>query len=107
MVKGAASVLVGVKIIPTRLYVIGINAKSQQVIVGPQSALAVKNILLKDINWLGDDKLSDRPYDIKVKIRSAMQPVAAIVNVTEIGDVKVSFKAGFIRRITGASLCFL
>ncbi len=74
------------------LYVVGINAKSQQVLVGPQAALAVKNILLKDINWLGDDKLSDHPYDIKVKIRSAMQPVAAIVTVTEIGDVKVSFK---------------
>jgi len=73
------------------LYVVRLEPEFQRVIVGPQEALATTTIRLSDINWLGDNKLSDGPYNIQVKVRSAMQPVDAIVETSNIGDVEVTF----------------
>lgn len=74
------------------LYVIKLNPAERQVIVGPKEALATPRILLSNVNWLGDDQLSKSPVNISVKVRSTMQPVAATVEATEIGDVEVTFQ---------------
>ncbi|WP_420547534.1 tRNA 2-thiouridine(34) synthase MnmA [Curvivirga sp.] len=73
------------------LYVVKIDPENRQVIVGPKSALATPRIRLSDVNWLGDTKLSQGPVEIGVKVRSTMQPVAATVEATELGDVEVTF----------------
>ncbi|MDX1738655.1 MAG: aminomethyltransferase beta-barrel domain-containing protein, partial [Alphaproteobacteria bacterium] len=73
------------------LYVIRLEPETRRVYVGPKSALATPRILLSDVNWIGDGKLSDAPQDIQVKVRSTMQPVRATVEQSPVGDVEVTF----------------
>ncbi len=73
------------------LYVIRLAPEQARVIVGPRSALAVPRIRLTDVNWLGDTTLSSAARDIQVKIRNTMDPVAARLETTALGDVEVSF----------------
>lgn len=73
------------------LYVVRLDPDQHRVIVGPKSALATPHIRLSDVNWLGNSKLSDGAVEVDVKIRSAMQPVRATVQVTALGDVEVTF----------------
>ena len=49
------------------LYVIGINAPQNQVIVGNKGNLFIKNIYLKDINLLGDLEKENKSLLIKVR----------------------------------------
>jgi len=56
-------------------YVVAIDPKKNQVVVGPKDALARDIIEVKDCNWLQGD-IKDA-VDIEVKFRSIMKPVAA------------------------------
>lgn len=58
------------------LYVVRIDGKNNQVIVGPKEALARNKIMLEDCNWLGGD-LPDDGLPILLKFRSVMKPVPA------------------------------
>jgi tRNA-uridine 2-sulfurtransferase len=58
---------------PQPLYVIRIDAGSQQVIVGPREALAVQSAVITEANWLAD--IDGRP--IMAKVRSMAKPVLA------------------------------
>ncbi len=62
------------------LYVVRLDAENAQVIVGSREALEVDRIGLKDINWLGDDALSDGA-PVRVKVRSTRPPVPAALSV--------------------------
>lgn len=62
------------------LYVVRLDAETAQVIVGPREALEVDTISLKEINWLGDDALSDGA-PVRVKVRSTRPPVPAALAV--------------------------
>ena len=62
------------------LYVVRLDAENARVIVGPREALEVDRIGLKDINWLGDDALSDGA-PVRVKVRSTRPPVPAALSV--------------------------
>ncbi len=58
------------------LYVLKIDAKANQIIVGPRHALGVKIIYIENCNWLFSDiDLFDK--EISVKVRSTMLPVSA------------------------------
>ena len=57
------------------LYVIRIDAASQQIIVGPRAALAVRSARLEDINWLVGKEEAVGP--LTVKVRSLSRPVPA------------------------------
>jgi tRNA-specific 2-thiouridylase len=57
-------------------YVISINAKDNQVIVGPKEALARNIIKIKDGNWLKND-IPDGGLPIDLKFRSVMKPIPA------------------------------
>ena len=64
------------------LYVVGIDAASRQVTVGPKEALARDLIALRGLNWLGDAPLPETEGDalpLFVRIRSTRPPVAARV----------------------------
>jgi tRNA-specific 2-thiouridylase len=58
------------------LYVIRIDADKRHVVVGPREALAQQTVVLKDLNWLGDDVPHDG-IDVTVKLRSAQPPIPA------------------------------
>ena len=63
------------------LYVVGIDAATRRVLVGPREALATRAVSLKEINWLGDEaglelaSAAERP--VLARVRSTAEPVAA------------------------------
>jgi tRNA-specific 2-thiouridylase len=76
------------------LFVIGVDASSRQVIVGPHAALAVAAISVSEVNWLGDRPLGTAAQDVHVRIRSTHVPVAATVRAAEgAGRALVTFAA--------------
>ena len=50
-------------------------------IVGPHDALLIRNLFLRDVNWIGPIELSDYSGDsgmnLFVKVRSTRPPIAA------------------------------
>ena len=65
------------------LYVININAKTNEVIVGNREALAIKKIYLKNLNLLSDvEEYNDNLF---IKVRSTGRLVKAKVNLNDAG----------------------
>lgn len=59
------------------LYVLRLDAENARVIVGPREALSVREIRLRDVNWLGESTLDDLPaegLDVAVRVRSTRAP---------------------------------
>ena len=77
------------------LYVVGIDAGSRRVLVGPREALATRAVSLKEVNWLGDEAGLDaaaadaRP--VLARVRSTAEPVAARLGL-EAGEACVIFE---------------
>lgn len=71
------------------IFVVGLDAPSKRVIVGPREALRVKNITLSNINWL-------TPFegDCRVKTRSTRAPGPARVRPLEGGAAIVELPSG-------------
>ena len=67
------------------LYVVKLDADKQQVIVGSKEALATRTVMIKEVNWLGEDKFIDSSERfIAVRVRSTRSPKEAIIRpITE------------------------
>jgi len=67
------------------LYVVKLDADKQQVIVGSKEALATRAVMIKEVNWLGEDKFIDSSErSIAVRVRSTRSPKEAIIRpITE------------------------
>jgi len=63
------------------LFVLKLDAPNRRVVVGPREALRIRNIALRDVNWLVP---SSGPFECTVKVRSTRPPVAA--RVTPLAD---------------------
>jgi tRNA-specific 2-thiouridylase len=78
------------------LYVVGIDAGTRRVLVGPREALAIRAVSLKETNWLGDEAgldlaaAAERP--VLARVRSTAEPVAARLGL-EAGEPRVIFDA--------------
>ena len=62
------------------LYVVKINAKDRQVIVGPREALLTAGLTLEELNWLGDGTLEAAcaaGAPVLARVRSTRPPVPA------------------------------
>jgi len=62
------------------LYVVRLDAERRRVVVGPREALRTSNIVLRDVNWLGDGDIDDAvagSLEVFVKVRSTRPPQAA------------------------------
>ena len=62
------------------LYVIEINPENHDVILGSKEDLKRKNIYIRDLNWIGDNKLEkndNKKIKVMAKIRSTQEPVYA------------------------------
>jgi tRNA-specific 2-thiouridylase len=76
------------------LYVVKLDAAAARVIVGPREALETRIVHLREINWLGDQPLSEMDgLPIAVRVRSTRQPQAAILQVQD-GSVMVQLPEG-------------
>jgi tRNA-specific 2-thiouridylase len=74
---------------PAPLYVVGLDAATQRVIVGPREALTMRRIALRDVNWIGDralgQVLGQGRLEVFVKVRSTRPPQAAWLSQTASG----------------------
>ncbi len=72
----------------TPLYVVRLDADHRQVVVGPREALRMSRIVLRNINWIGDDTIDEALVDdrreVFVKVRSTRPPRAAWLH--RVGD---------------------
>lgn len=59
------------------LYVIRLDPDKKQVIVGPKEALEISKVFVKELNWLGEEKIPDDGLKIEVKVRSTRPPEPA------------------------------
>jgi tRNA-uridine 2-sulfurtransferase len=74
---------------PAPLYVVALDANARRVVVGPREALTMRQIALRDVNWIGEGAL-DRALDggrmeVFVKVRSTRPPRAAFLSATASG----------------------
>jgi tRNA-specific 2-thiouridylase len=74
------------------LYVTRIDAPARRVIVGPRQALAGQDMMLGEVNWLGDEPLERVAKPVHVRIRSTRAPVPARITRDEEG-VRVRLEA--------------
>jgi tRNA-specific 2-thiouridylase len=59
------------------LYVVRLDAERRRVIVGPREALRMANIVLRDVNWIGDGEIDEAiGREVFVKVRSTRPPQA-------------------------------
>ena len=78
------------------LYVVHLDARSRRVIVGPKEALDTRRVILRDMNWLGDEDLAaigPEGLACYVKLRSTRPPHPATLHVTG-GVVSVELEDG-------------
>ncbi|CAA7613515.1 tRNA-specific 2-thiouridylase MnmA [Magnetospirillum sp. UT-4] len=61
------------------LYVVGLEAATSRVVVGPRSALGRTRIALRGVNWLGVDAAGPQP--VAVKVRSTRPAMPATVTL--------------------------
>lgn len=61
------------------LYVIGLDANTHRVVVGPREALQTTRVVIKEMNWLADELLAAN-LEVDVRLRSAQTPQPATVN---------------------------
>lgn len=73
------------------LYVIKLDAKKNEVVVGPESDLYSSELIATDLNWLAIDKIVE-PLELKAKVRYRAKEADCTVIPIENEKVKVIFK---------------
>ena len=74
-----------------QLYVVRLEPETRRVVVGPREALAVPELTIRELNWLGDEPLNREGIAANVKIRSASPPAAATIYAEGEGRARVVF----------------
>lgn len=67
------------------LYVIGIDARAREVIVGPREALLTASLNMNEFNWLGDLKKQHSSHSkipVLARVRSTREPVSAFLELS-------------------------
>lgn len=73
------------------LYVLKISPSTREVIVGPKTSLGKTDILIGDVNWLGNPLQTGEHREGLIKIRSSQEPVIATIHKEENERLRVSF----------------
>ncbi|WP_208986132.1 tRNA 2-thiouridine(34) synthase MnmA [Labrenzia sp. OB1] len=64
------------------LYVVRLDPDTRRVVVGPRKALATRTILLRELNWIGDQPLDEGDaIEVFAKVRSTRPPAPATVRM--------------------------
>jgi tRNA-specific 2-thiouridylase len=87
------------------LFVVGLDPARHRVVVGPREALATRKIVLRDVNWLGDEEIGDEAQDVFVKVRSTRAPQPALLT-RGAGGVEVVF-AGAEEGVAPGQACVI
>lgn len=87
------------------LYVTGIDADKNQVVVGSIPDMIKTQITINNINWLGDEEPKD--FTCEVKLRSRQQPIPADIHFLDNNTAEVIFKEPVSYGIaSGQGCCF-
>ncbi len=82
---------------PDPLYVLKLDVENNQVIVGPREELKTYTMKLRDVNWLGKEKLESlaagNGFSIEAKVRSTRGPKPAIIQLID-GEIYVTITDG-------------
>jgi tRNA-specific 2-thiouridylase len=73
------------------VFVIGINAKTNEVVLGAEDDIFKTDLVAMDVNFIPFDKL-EKEIEVTAKIRYSAKPAAATLTPLPNGRVKVSFK---------------
>jgi tRNA-specific 2-thiouridylase len=64
------------------LYVVRLDPDERRVVVGPREALATRTILLREMNWIGDQPLDEGDeIELFAKVRSTRPPAPATLRI--------------------------
>ena len=64
------------------LYVVRLDPDTRRVVVGPREALATRTILLREMNWIGDQPLDEGDeIELFAKVRSTRPPAPATLRI--------------------------
>ena len=77
------------------LFVVKLDPATRRVIVGPRGAVETHRLMLRDINWLGDEAFERLPEDgvpVLARVRSTREPVPARLVRTEDGAIVSLFQ---------------
>jgi len=78
------------------LYVVHLDARSRRVVVGPREVLETRRVVLRDVNWLGDDPLEAigaDGFECFAKVRSTRPPKPVILRAVD-GEISVELIDG-------------
>lgn len=87
-------------------YVVRIDAKNNQVIVGDKQALARDTIYINQCNWLSDN-IPSQGLNIMLKFRSVMAPIPAFLSITDKGATLTLSSAQYGIAPGQAAVCYL
>ena len=79
------------------LYVLKLDADTNEVVVGPRAFLRAKRLVLRNVNWLGDtpiDAMANSGNEIFARIRSTQAPQPATLTYDDDGAVNVELSLG-------------
>ncbi|WP_138465511.1 tRNA 2-thiouridine(34) synthase MnmA [Poseidonocella sp. HB161398] len=80
----------GIGGLDTPLYVVKLDPDARQVVVGPKDALATRRVPIRELNWLGDGKITDRAeWEVSAKVRSTRPPRPAILRAISETEAEV------------------
>lgn len=74
------------------LYVLRLEAQTQNVVVGPREALARREVPLERLNWQGPDDLTQGVRGL-AQLRAAQKPLSAVLTGTPGGSGRLVFDA--------------
>lgn len=86
------------------LYVLKLDVENNRLIVGSQEELKTQTVLIKDINWLCEEKPDE--LEITVKLRSRQNTVPAKVRFMEDNMAEVTILEDFYGAAPGQGCCF-
>jgi tRNA-specific 2-thiouridylase len=79
------------------LFVVRIDAAANQVVVGPRDSLMTTGLVLKNVNWLGDEPFAPAAVsglEIAARVRSSQPPASAVLFAEPEGRAHVVLRNG-------------
>lgn len=79
------------------LFVVKVDAVRNEVVVGPRDVLHTQKLVLRNVNWLGDDSLDaavSQGLDVYARIRSSQMPRPASLARDDDGSITVILRDG-------------
>lgn len=73
------------------VFVTAINAKKNEVVLGPESDIFQKGLIAKDVNLISFDELKE-PMEVTAKVRYSARPQKAVIYPEKYGKIKVVFE---------------